>query len=169
MSTVQAVFSCTAGFLVCTSSCKRSFLTASHYASDAYGWFGCAYFIYDMWSMYEVHVQKIIDKQTLFSDDVLSENVTIRNGSNELYDKLNTTGNDDYHTNGGGIDATKQAKEMERSFFAKRLEKVPNEAPSFIWYCLTNPVMTIHHVFLISFGLLVIVVCKTFMVNFKIS
>lgn len=159
MSTIQAAFSCIAGFMVCTSSCKRSFLTASHYASDAYAWFGCAYFIYDMWSMYEVYVQKIIDKQKLFSDDVPND-VPIRNDSSELYDKLNTTADDGYHSNGGSMDAIKLAKEMERSFFAKRLEKVPNEAPSFVWYCLTNPVMTIHHVFIGSFGLFVIVVCQ---------
>lgn len=121
--------------------------------------------------MYEVYVQKIIDKQKLFSDDLLSENVSIRNGSGELYDKLNTTDDDGgYHSNGGSmVDASKQAKEMERTFFAKRLEKVPNEAPSFVWYCLTNPVMTIHHVFIGSFGLLVIVVCEKIANPFKIS
>lgn len=31
-------------------------LKTSHYISEAYAWFGAAYFLYDIWSMYVVHV-----------------------------------------------------------------------------------------------------------------
>lgn len=148
--------------MVCSSSCKRSFLTASHYMSDAYAWFGCAYFIYDMWAMYEVHLQKIADKLKFTKDnnDVTNGNV-IDDGL--LYDKLPNGSQTDegYHSNGVNNTNTSTIKEknLERAFFVKKLSKVPCETPSFINYCITHPVMTIHHVFLGSFGLLVIVVC----------
>lgn len=132
--------------------------------SDSYAWFGCAYFIYDMWTMYEVYVQKIADKLKIIKDDTINENVSIlKDDSNRLlYDKLNiSSGADDgYHSNGShdGKLTQQQKKDMERHYFVKRLAKIPTETPSFLAYCLDNPVMTIHHVFLASFGLLVIVV-----------
>ncbi|GLV36706.1 uncharacterized protein CBL_02459 [Carabus blaptoides fortunei] len=55
VSSVQAALSCLAGLVVCTYSCTRSFLHTSHYASEAYAWFGASYFFYDIWSMYRVH------------------------------------------------------------------------------------------------------------------
>lgn len=166
VSAIQASLSCIAGFMVCSSSCKKSFLTASHYMSDAYAWFGCAYFLYDMWSMYAVYVQKIADKLKIIKDDAINENVPIMlNGNSDeagMYDKLNiSNGDDGYHSNGSvtGQSVEQQAKHEEHMYVVRRLQKVPIETPSFIYYCLTNPVMTIHHVFLGSFGLFVIVVC----------
>ncbi|KAL0868076.1 hypothetical protein ABMA27_008716 [Loxostege sticticalis] len=40
-------------------SCTRDFMRSSHYMSEAYAWFGAAYFFYDIWSMYMVHVQML--------------------------------------------------------------------------------------------------------------
>lgn len=35
-------------------------LRTSHYISEAYAWFGAAYFLYDIWSMYVVHVSTLV-------------------------------------------------------------------------------------------------------------
>lgn len=37
-------------------SCTRDMLKTSHYISEAYAWFGAAYFLYDIWSMYKVQI-----------------------------------------------------------------------------------------------------------------
>lgn len=55
VSAVQALLSCITGTIVCLWSCTRSFLRSSHFMSEAYAWFGAAYFFYDIWSMYRVH------------------------------------------------------------------------------------------------------------------
>ena len=52
---VQALLSCVTGGVVCAWSCARDFLRSSHFLSEAYAWFGVAYFFYDIWSMYQVH------------------------------------------------------------------------------------------------------------------
>lgn len=41
---------------ICCYSCTRNMLKTSHYISEAYAWFGAAYFLYDIWSMYVVHI-----------------------------------------------------------------------------------------------------------------
>lgn len=133
MSAIQATLSCTAGFMVCNSSCRRSFLTASHFMSDTYAWFGCAYFVYDMWSMFEVHLQRVSDKVQL-----LQTQKSFTNNPKLLIEKASC--------------------ESEHTEALHRLRKVSCKSPGFIWFCLANPVMTIHHVFLQSFGLFVIVV-----------
>jgi len=56
VSTVQASLSCFTGAVVCFWSCTRDFLRASHFMSEAYAWFGAAYFFYDIWSMYKVYI-----------------------------------------------------------------------------------------------------------------
>lgn len=55
VSAVQALLSCVTGTVVCVWSCTRNFLRSSHFMSEAYAWFGAAYFFYDIWSMYRVH------------------------------------------------------------------------------------------------------------------
>ncbi|KAL0818594.1 hypothetical protein ABMA28_009028 [Loxostege sticticalis] len=59
VSAVQAAFCCVTGVVVCMWSCTRDFMRSSHYMSEAYAWFGAAYFFYDIWSMYMVHVQML--------------------------------------------------------------------------------------------------------------
>ncbi|XP_032526716.2 ceramide synthase [Danaus plexippus] len=56
VSAIQAAFSCVTGAVVCAWSCTRDLLKSSHFMSEAYAWFGAAYFFYDIWSMYMVHV-----------------------------------------------------------------------------------------------------------------
>lgn len=55
VSAVQAVLSCVTGLAVVSYSCPRNLLRTSHYTSEAYAWFGASYFLYDIWSMYQVH------------------------------------------------------------------------------------------------------------------
>ncbi|KAJ2940201.1 hypothetical protein O0L34_g11768 [Tuta absoluta] len=90
VSAVQALFCCLTGAIVCMWSCPRDFVTSSHFMSEAYAWFGAAYFFYDIWSMYMVHVQmtnntdsfkiKIQRKLSKNGDAVLSggDNATVK-------------------------------------------------------------------------------------------
>lgn len=123
--------------------------------SDAYAWFGTAYFVYDMWAMYKVHIQKIADKLKLIKDNSTIGDTKEVHNTNGLYDELNKNGNGN-----GDCNSSIQKRHFLKEEL-KRFNKVPTETPTFFYYCLTNPVMTIHHVFLGSFGLLVIVVCYT--------
>lgn len=128
MSAIQAILSSTAGYIVCNSSCRASFLKASHYMSDGYAWFGAAYFIYDMWSMYKVYVQKLLDKGAAKASKMA-------NGNGHLSSESLSS-----DTTGGDVNIE------------------PVKTVSFLRFCIRHPVMIIHHVFLGSFGLLVIVV-----------
>lgn len=96
--------------------------------SDGYAWFGAAYFIYDMWYMYKVDAQKLIDKATVAGRIAADDSRP-----------LGQVANHDELANGNCM---------------------PNKAEqiNFITFCIKNPVMIIHHTFLGSFGLLVIVV-----------
>ncbi|RZC39332.1 protein FAM57A [Asbolus verrucosus] len=60
VSAVQAIFCCITGITCCTYSCTRDIMRTSHFISEAYAWFGAAYFLYDIWSMYKVHNAKTI-------------------------------------------------------------------------------------------------------------
>ncbi|CAH2052605.1 unnamed protein product, partial [Iphiclides podalirius] len=59
VSAVQAALCCVTGAVVCLWSCNRDFMRSSHFMSEAYAWFGAAYFFYDIWSMYLVHVRQV--------------------------------------------------------------------------------------------------------------
>lgn len=63
MSAVQALLSCLTGITIICYSCPRNLLNTSHYISEAYAWFGAAYFFYDIWSMYKVHCGTIACSQ----------------------------------------------------------------------------------------------------------
>ncbi|KAI4454719.1 hypothetical protein MML48_9g00019695 [Holotrichia oblita] len=55
VSAVQALLSCVTGVVIICYSCPRNLLKTSHYISEAYAWFGASYFMYDIWSMYQVY------------------------------------------------------------------------------------------------------------------
>ncbi|KAJ8982577.1 hypothetical protein NQ317_005048 [Molorchus minor] len=59
VSAVQALFCCLTGITAVCYSCSRDILKTSHYISEAYAWFGAAYFFYDIWSMYKVYSSKV--------------------------------------------------------------------------------------------------------------
>lgn len=100
--------------------------------------------------MYKVHIQKISDKLKFLNDNHSTGDCKEMNG---LYDEPKKNGN------GNGNCKNEVQKRSALKGEVNRFNKVPTETPTFLYYCLTNPVMTIHHVFLGSFGLLVIVVC----------
>lgn len=158
VSAMQAVLSSSAGAIVSNSSCRRSFLSASHFMSDGYAWFGAAYFIYDLWHMYRVHVYKVNDK-------ILLNNATITLSStdNENVAESKNGHNNNGKSNFGASNETdhlylNHVIECNGDIFASRLRNVSDRHINFIQFCLLNPVMFIHHVFLGSFGLFVIVV-----------
>lgn len=150
VSATQAILSTAAGVIVCNWSCRRSFLHASHFMSDAYAWFGTAYFVYDMWHMYRTYKQKIADKLSLINrNDKVGDDGDSNNENNNL------PANIDYTT------THKEPNEM-RSIHGdaalQRLKDVPTWPVNFLQFCWLHPVMIIHHIFLGSFGLFVIVV-----------
>lgn len=155
VSAVQAILASSAGAIVCSSSCRRSFLSASHFMSDGYAWFGAAYFIYDLWHMYRVHVCKVNDKllvhsATINSSLIDNENSVASNNGNNNNGKANIIETDFSYLNDIIV--------CNRDIYTKRLRSVSDRHVNFIQFCLENPVMIIHHVFLGSFGLFVIVV-----------
>lgn len=66
VSAIQALFCCITGLTSTCYSCTRDMLKTSHYISEAYAWFGAAYFLYDIWSMYVVQVA--VDKDNSKND-----------------------------------------------------------------------------------------------------
>lgn len=99
--------------------------------------------------MYKVHIQKISDKLKLLKESNRKIG-DAKDANGLLYDAIKKNGNGNY------ANAVQKRDVLVGEL--KRFHKVPTEKPSFLYYCLTNPVMTIHHVFLGSFGLFVIVV-----------
>lgn len=126
VSAIQAAISSSAGLIVCQHSCRVSFLRASHFMSDAYAWFGAAYFMYDIWWMFKVYGQKLKDQGHLNGVDGRG--------------KLEETHSD------------QQLSEPNDNYLKKPIKI------SFFKFCKSHPVMLVHHTFLASFGLVVIVV-----------
>lgn len=164
VSAVQALLSSLAGFIVCRYSCTISFLHASHFMSEAYAWFGAAYFFYDIWSMYKVHAaqtaQKITDKLRLVKTNQKSTTLTggtgkgdtvTGNDGNQYYDKHEKIQN----TNGNANLISEKQLLMDYETSTVHVAGL-----EFIKYMLANPIMMIHHIFLGSFGLAVIAVSK---------
>lgn len=151
VSATQALFSSLAGVIVCRYSCAKSFLYGNHYMSEAYAWFGAAYFFYDMWSMYKVHAaltaQKVADKLSQVP------------GTSKLK-KLNggDGGNGKMYENGGHRKA-EESNDSDKQVFVYD-GNANTSGTGFAKYILSNPIMTIHHIFIGSFGLAVITYLK---------
>ncbi|CRK89755.1 CLUMA_CG003439, isoform A [Clunio marinus] len=129
VSAIQSVLSCVFGFFVCRYSCKRNFLTTSHIFSESYAWFGCAYFLYDIFSMYKVYNAKLFDNLKL--------KVFRWSAQNDFYSMIPTT------------------KSGELSYFTPMT--VNNQKIlSFMEYIKITKLMVFHHMFIGSYGLIVI-------------
>ncbi|XP_064536300.1 ceramide synthase [Drosophila montana] len=150
VSAIQASFSFLVGLIVCKSTCSKSFVYASHFLMEAYGWFGTAYFMYDIWSMYKVHTQKIADKLHLLR---LSNSQPFTNGhARSYYDKA-AGGDRSIGNNNGSTPGTPH----EICDYDGACVQIPKDGRwDFLKYVLTHPVMMIHHVFIGTFGLLVV-------------
>ncbi|EDW72200.2 uncharacterized protein Dwil_GK10357 [Drosophila willistoni] len=157
VSAIQAFFSFLVGLIVCKSTCAKSFVYASHFLMEAYGWFGTAYFMYDIWSMYKVHTQKIADKLhqlRLTKSQLLSNG----HGSKCYYDTTTDTGTcrGDGKV-GGNNNGSVPVTPHEICDYDGAYVQMPKDGRwDFLKYVLTHPVMMIHHVFIGTFGLLVV-------------
>ncbi|XP_011177038.1 ceramide synthase [Zeugodacus cucurbitae] len=161
VSAIQATFSFLVGFIVCKSTCSKSFVYASHFLMEAYGWFGTAYFMYDIWSMYKVHTQKIADKLKLMRLNAAATGANSTNGVNGVALKNSANG---LATAGGdsGDDSPVRVPAQQRDNddiydYDGECVQIPKDGKwDFIKYVITHPVMMIHHVFIGTFGLLVV-------------
>ncbi|XP_055600749.1 ceramide synthase [Uranotaenia lowii] len=156
VSAIQATFSCLAGYIVCRWSCPLNFLQASHYLSESYAWFAASYFFYDIWSMYKVYASetsnKILNKLGLGSAN--GQNVSAKGG------KLNT----DEVEGSAAAAASNGTIEMNILTDIPSIENgtlsifSPSKfgMPSFARYLITHKLMVFHHLFIGSYGLVVI-------------
>ncbi|XP_049547528.1 uncharacterized protein LOC125958305 [Anopheles darlingi] len=173
VSAVQAAFSCIAGLFVCRWSCPRNFLHASHFLSESYAWFAASYFFYDLWSMYKIYAAeaalKIKAKLGLHS--------SVGDGSennNEAAGGRNGAATVNGARNRGQKEATVAGAEGDETIAngnnLQALDDIPSVArgtlsfvnpgklgiPSFAKYLITHPLMVFHHLFIGSYGLIVI-------------
>lgn len=124
---------------------------------EAYGWFGTAYFMYDIWSMYKVHTQKIADKLHLLR---MTKAQPLSNGhARSYYDKAGNATGAGVGNNNGSTPSTPH----EICDYDGATVEIPKDGRwDFLKYVLTHPVMMIHHIFIGTFGLLVVTVSFLF-------
>ncbi|EDX02934.1 ceramide synthase [Drosophila yakuba] len=152
VSAIQATFSFLVGLIVCKSTCTKSFVYASHFLMEAYGWFGTAYFMYDIWSMYKVHTQKIADKLHLLRiTKGREQGAVVSNG--HANGKVNGSKSPASGNNNGSTPTNLH----EICDYDGACVQIPKDGRwDFLKYVVTHPVMMIHHVFIGTFGLLVV-------------
>lgn len=137
------------------SSCPRG-LNASHYMSSSYAWFGAAYFFYDLWSMYKVHIAKVADKLFLVKLKAAAGGANVRSLDDRTarYDASNNNGHQSL------IDASEQDNLKYREIcdgYENEIQVLEDGQPNFFQYLKSEPLMVGHHIFIGSFGLSVIV------------
>lgn len=148
VSAVQATFSCLAGFFVCRWSCPLNFLHASHFLSESYAWFAASYFFYDIWSMYKVYAAEASNK--IMATLGLATNGTAKNGKTSNDTAVESTVHSD-----NDVQASDDIPSISNGtlsiLLASRLG-----TPSFVRYLITHKLMVFHHLFIGSYGLVVI-------------
>lgn len=134
--------------------------------SESYAWFGAAYFFYDLWSMYKVHIAKVADKLFLVKLKAAANGAAVnyRKGqeadeTNRLYDATMTK-----KSNGNGHQSFLDEDQMDNLKYREICDGYENEIqvledgqPNFVQYLKSEPLMVGHHIFIGSFGLSVIV------------
>uniref|UniRef100_A0AAG5DM20 TLC domain-containing protein n=1 Tax=Anopheles atroparvus TaxID=41427 RepID=A0AAG5DM20_ANOAO len=155
VSAVQAAFSCIAGLFVCRWSCPRNFLHASHFMSESYAWFAASYFFYDLWSMYKIYAAeaaiKIKSKLGLQANPIADNNNVGNNGTANRGGPLKV----DETAIRGQLQALDDIPSVEQgtlSFVGPSKMGIP----SFAKYLAAHPLMVFHHLFIGSYGLVVI-------------
>lgn len=148
VSAVQATFSCIAGFVVCRWSCPRNFLHASHFLSESYAWFAASYFFYDIWSMYKVYASEASNK--LLVTLGLSNNGAIKN-NNVKKDDTTTDNTSNKPTETPIDDIPTISNGILSILFPSKIG-----TPSFLRYLITHKLMVFHHMFIGSYGLMVV-------------
>lgn len=134
---------------------------------EGYGWFGAAYFIYDIWSMYKIHTQRLADKflqkmKCVRKDDEHARRYCSANNNNN-----NNEPNSEQEEDASSTQNGTTAKNGNPSFVVKPLvngqgkEALPvkcNGGNSFISYVISQPIMLFHHLFVGTVGFLVVTV-----------
>lgn len=145
------MFSCLAGFFVCRWSCPRNFLQASHFLSESYAWFAASYFFYDIWSMYKVYAAEASNKILA----TLGLGANNANGAAAKRSKSEGEASGAAVVNGGTAGALEEIPSISNGslsiLLASRLG-----TPSFLRYLITHKLMVFHHLFIGSYGLMVI-------------
>lgn len=149
VSAVQATFSCVAGFIVCRWSCPLNFLQASHFLSESYAWFAASYFFYDIWSMYKVYAAEASNRIMATLGLAATNNGTIRNGksSNGAADALDQKPSE--------VQALSDIPSISNGTLSI-LSAGKMGIPSFVRYMISHKLMVFHHLFIGSYGLVVI-------------
>lgn len=119
--------------------------------SEAYAWFGAAYFFYDIWSMYKVYIctpntKKSHKKES--NDDKSNFKASPSNEELIFLDQTNET-----EKNGA------TTSDFQYSSLLKNNMSPIDIFISFLLYCKDQPIIIMHHLFIGGFGFLVIVVC----------
>ena len=123
--------------------------------SESYAWFGAAYFFYDLWSMYKVHLAKVADKLFLNKLKASPASHAARFEDRNSYDASNG--------NGHLLDASEEESLRYREIcdgYENEIQILECGQPNFFRYLLGEPLMLIHHLFIGSFGLAVISVLR---------
>lgn len=144
VSAVQATFSCIAGFIVCRWSCPLNFLQASHFLSESYAWFAASYFFYDIWSMYKVYAAEA-------SNRIMSTLGLAANG----VAKIGKTSNDSAEQKPTEAQALSDIPSITNGTLSI-LTSGKLGIPSFVRYLISHKLMVFHHLFIGSYGLVVI-------------
>lgn len=147
VSAVQAMFSCLAGFFVCRWSCPRNFLQASHFLSESYAWFAASYFFYDIWSMYKVYAAEASNK-------ILATLGLGANANGVKRSKSDSDGGSPV-VNSGAAGALDEIPSISNGSLSILLASKLG-TPSFLRYLITHKLMVFHHLFIGSYGLMVI-------------
>lgn len=145
VSAVQATFSCLAGYIVCRWSCPRNFLQASHFLSESYAWFAASYFFYDIWSMYKVYAAEASNKILTTLGLISTNNGAVKN---------NKSGNENSAVPSAS-DALEEIPSISNGTLSLLLANKLG-TPSFLRYLITHKLMVFHHLFIGSYGLMVI-------------
>lgn len=153
VSAVQAMFSCLAGFFVCRWSCPRNFLQASHFLSESYAWFAASYFFYDIWSMYKVYAAEASNKILA----TLGLGANNANGAAAAAKRSKAEGDSGAAAvvNGGAGGALDEIPSISNGSLSILLASKLG-TPSFLRYLITHKLMVFHHLFIGSYGLMVI-------------
>lgn len=158
VSAVQATFSCLAGFFVCRWSCPRNFLHASHFLSESYAWFAASYFFYDIWSMYKVYAAEASNK--ILATLGLAANANANGPALSAAVKRSKSADGSGDNNGtssvaNGVGALEEIPSISNGSLSILLASKLG-TPSFLRYLITHKLMVFHHLFIGSYGLMVI-------------
>lgn len=150
VSAVQATFSCVAGFIVCRWSCPLNFLQASHFLSESYAWFAASYFFYDIWSMYKIYAAEASNR--IMATLGLAASGVAKNGKTNNDIAAQTDASEQKPTEVHALSDIPSITNGTLSILSSGKMGIP----SFVRYLISHKLMVFHHLFIGSYGLVVI-------------